>query len=187
MMALEAKSGAVGEVGDSLGLVKAESIGNILDAGSTRTDLLLAATRELTVLLGDRGVCVSVEGSPWIAAAPSDPTAEGRSVDLAQYPEIAEALLVRDLVVGAEGASRAVPLFVGGRCLSVILVQSTRPRQVTPLELATARLVARLTTALLPGAAELEGLGGHLKSGQSWTPQNRPAELRLPGLVFFTA
>jgi diguanylate cyclase (GGDEF)-like protein len=156
-MGLEAKSGALGEVGDLLGLVKAESIGTILDAGSARTDLLLAATRELTGLLGDRGVCVSVEGSPWIAAAPSDPTEEGRSVDLAQYPEIAKALSVRDLVVSADGASRAVPLFVGGRCLSVILVQSTRPRQVTPLELATARLIVRLTTALLPRAAEPDG------------------------------
>ena len=156
-MALEAKSGALGEIGDSRGLVKAESIGAILNAGCMRTDLLLAATRELAALLGDRGVCVSVEGSPWIAAAPFDPTAEGRTVDLAQHPEIAEALLVRALVVGADGASCAVPLFVGGRCLSVILVHSNRPRQITPLELATAGLVTRLTTALLPGALELDG------------------------------
>jgi two-component system, cell cycle response regulator len=153
-MALEATSGAVG---DALRLVKAESIGAILDASGTRADLLLAATRELTALLGDRGACISVEGSPWIAIAPSDPTAEGRSVDLTQYPEIAEALLVRDLVIGADGASRAVPLFVGCRCLSVILVQSNHPREVTPLDLATAGMVARLTTVLLPGAAEMEG------------------------------
>jgi two-component system, cell cycle response regulator len=156
-MALEATSRADGEVGDSLGLVKAESLGAILDASSTRADLLLAATRELTALLGDRGVCISVEGSPRIAAAPFDPTAEGRSVDLAQHPEIAEALLVGDVVVGADGTSRAVPLLVGGRCLSVVLVQSNHPRPVTPLDLATAGMVARLTTALLPGAAELEG------------------------------
>src|SRR5450631_2311579 len=102
LMALEAKSRALGEVGDSRGLVKAESIGAILDAGSMRTDLLLAATRELTALLGDRGVCVSVEGSPWIAAAPSDPTAEGRSVDLAQHPELAGC---REKKIGSHAAS----------------------------------------------------------------------------------
>jgi diguanylate cyclase (GGDEF)-like protein len=50
-----------------------------------------------------------------------------------------------------------VPLFVDGRCLSVILVQSDRPRRATPLELTTAGAIARLTTALLPAAAEFEG------------------------------
>ncbi|HZL18589.1 MAG TPA: diguanylate cyclase [Polyangia bacterium] len=162
MMALEANRGAIGQVGGSLGLgsldlVKAGSIGAILDAGGTRADLLLAATRELTALLGDRGTWISMDGSPRISVAPADPTTEGRSVDLAQHPEIAEALLVRDLVVGANGASSAVPLFVGERCLNVVLVQSDRPRRATPLELATVGVVARLTAALLPGAAEFEG------------------------------
>jgi two-component system cell cycle response regulator len=156
-MAREANGGEVGIIGDSVGLVKADSIAAILDAGGTRIGLLLALTRELTTLLGDRGTCISLDGHPRIAVAPSDPTAEGLSVDLAEHPAIAEALLVRDLVVGADGAPSAVPLFVNGRCLSVILVQSNRPRRATPLELTTAGVVARLTTALLPGAAELDG------------------------------
>jgi two-component system, cell cycle response regulator len=151
------EAGEPGTVGNSAGLVKADSIAAILDAGGTRNGLLLALTRELTTLLGDRGACISVEGPPRIAVAPSDPKAEGRSVDLAKHPEIAEALVARDLVVGADGTSSAVPLFVNGRCLNVILVQSNHPRPATLLELATAGLVARLTTALLPGAAELEG------------------------------
>jgi two-component system cell cycle response regulator len=46
---------------------------------------------------------------------------------------------------------------VDGRCLNVILVQSNHPRRATPLELTTAGMVARLTTTLLPGAAEFEG------------------------------
>lgn len=156
-MAPAANREVVGEIGRSLGLVKAESIGAILDAGGTRADLLLVATRELTALLGDRGTWISMEGPPRIAVAPSDPTTEGRSVDLALHPEIAEAVLVRDLVVGANGATSAVPLFVGDRCLSVVLVQSDCRRRATPLELATAGIVARLTAALLPGAAEFEG------------------------------
>ena len=151
------EAGELGTVGHVAGLVKATSIAAILDAGGTRTGLLLALTRELTTLLGDRGTCISVDGPPRIAVAPSDPGAEGRPVDLAEHPEIAEALRVRDLVVGADGASSAVPLFVDGRCLSVILVQSNLRRRATPLELTTAGIVARLTTTLLPGAAEFEG------------------------------
>jgi len=161
MMEVLAKTGEVGAVGGLLGpaLVKRESLEAILDAGigGTRVDLLSAATRELTTLLGDRGACISLEGTPRIAVDPSDPLAEGRSVDLAQHPEIADALLVRDLVVGEGGLSCAVPLFIGGRCGNVVLVQSTHPRQVPPLDLATAALVARLTAALLAEARELEG------------------------------
>jgi two-component system cell cycle response regulator len=159
----EVEGGGVGElsepgtVGDSAGLVRADSLAAILDARGTRSGLLLALTRELTTLLGDRGACISVDDPPRIAVAPFDPLAEGRPVDLAEHPEIAEAVRVRDLVVGAEGASSAVPLFVEGRCLNVILVQSNHPRRATPLELTTAGLVARLTTALLPVAAEFEG------------------------------
>jgi len=36
---------------------------------------------------------------------------------------------------------------------------------------------------LLPEA--LSVLGGHLKAGQLWTLQNRPVEVKSPGLVFF--
>src|SRR5450432_2406085 len=140
-------------------MVKSESIQRILDvgAGATRIDLLLAATRELTILLGERGVCILLEGTPRIAVAPSDPMAEGRSVELGEHAEIAEALRVRDLVVAEDGSSIAVPLCGGGCCLGVVLVQSNHPRPGVCLDLATARLVARLTAALLRGAVELEG------------------------------
>ena len=160
-MELLLKSGEAGLVGGSLPevMVKSESIQRILDvgAGATRIDLLLAATRELTILLGERGVCILMEGTPRIAVAPSDPMAEGRSVDLEQHPEIGEAIRVRDLVVADNGASIAVPLFVVGVCRGVIVVQSNHPREETRLDLATARLVARLTAVLLPGTVELEG------------------------------
>jgi diguanylate cyclase (GGDEF)-like protein len=140
-------------------MVNSESIQRILDvgAGATRVDLLFAATRELTTLLGERGVCILLEGTPRIAVAPSDPMAEGRSVELGEHAEIAEALRVRDLVVAEDGSSIAVPLCGGGCCLGVVLVQSNHPRPGVCLDLATARLVARLTAALLRGVVELEG------------------------------
>jgi two-component system cell cycle response regulator len=160
-LALQLKSGEAGTVGGSLpeSMVNSESIQRILDvgAGATRVDLLFAATRELTTLLGERGVCILLEGTPRIAVAPSDPMAEGRSVELGEHAEIAEALRVRDLVVAEDGSSIAVPLCGGGCCLGVVLVQSNHPRPGVCLDLATARLVARLTAALLRGAVELEG------------------------------
>lgn len=160
-MALPLTSGAVELAGGSLPavMVSSESIQRILDvgAGAARIDLLFAATRELTALLGERGVCISMEGTPRIAVATSDPLAEGGSVELEQYPEIAEAIRVRDLAVAQDGSSIAVPLFVGGVCRAVIVVQSAPPRQVARPELAIGRLVGRLTSALLPGAVEPEG------------------------------
>jgi two-component system, cell cycle response regulator len=161
MMALQAESGEVGTGGGSLGatLVRSGSIRAILDVGNggTRTDLLLAATRELTRLLGDRGVCILLDGTPRIVVAPGDPMAEGRSIEIGHYPEILEALRICDLVVGGDGSSIAVPLFAGGHCSSVILVRSNLPRRMAQLDLATAGLVARLTAVLLSGAKELEG------------------------------
>lgn len=159
-MAIQSKHGELEAVEGSLPglMVNSESIQRILDVGTgaTRVDLLLAATRELTALLGERGVCISLEGTPRIVVAPSDPLAEGRSVALGDHAEIEEALRVRDLVVAKDGSSIAVPLFGGGGCLGVVLVESN-PRPGDGLDLPTARLVARLTAILLRGAVELEG------------------------------
>ena len=72
-MALQSKHGELEAVGGSLPalMVNSESIQRILDvgAGATRVDLLLAATRELTALLGERGVYISLEGGPRIVVA----------------------------------------------------------------------------------------------------------------------
>ena len=39
---------------------------------------------------------------------------------------------------------------------------------------------------LLTISQRVGSLGGHLKSGQLWTLQNRPVEVKSPKLVFFT-
>jgi two-component system, cell cycle response regulator len=144
---------------DSTGLVRGEIIDAILNAGKqgTKSDLLFAATRELTGLLGERGSCILLDDRPRIAVALCDPSIAGRLVDVDSYPEIAEAVRARDLVVTHGGSSIAVPLFTSGECQGVILVKSDHPREITGEAIATAALGARLTATLLAGLSEPAG------------------------------
>jgi two-component system, cell cycle response regulator len=89
------------------------------------------------------------------------------SVDLARYPEIAAALATHEVVAIEDvrqsamlepianflpsrlGAVVVIPLVVGGRCLGVIIPQSERAREMSPADLAAARLEGRLVATLL--------------------------------------
>jgi len=147
--------------GDSplVATVRGASLQAILDieANAGPRALLEAATRELTSLLGETGVCTLLgEG------APSSIISHGAKV-AAEFPDIdvgsalAKASLAPGPIVVGDGSSIAVPLSHGDRCLGVVLVRSEHPRPATEEERATALLVARLTAALLmrttPGQA----------------------------------
>src|SRR5262245_39987469 len=74
-------------------LVDARRIEALIKAAAdgTPADLLLAATRGITELLGERGSCILLEGSPRVALAPHAPAVADRPINLALYPEIAAA------------------------------------------------------------------------------------------------
>jgi two-component system, cell cycle response regulator len=162
---------------DSTGLVRGEIIDAILNAGKqgTRNGLLFAATRELTGLLGERGSCILLDDRPRIAVALCDPSTAGRLVDVDSYPEIAEAVRARDLVVTHGGSSITVPLFTSGECQGVILVESDHPRTITGEAMATAALGARLTATLLEGLPEPAGEARRVPAPRRNTPIAVPA------------
>ena len=106
-------------------------------ADGTPWDLLLAATQGITELLGERGSCVLLEGTPRVALAPHAPAVADRAVDLELYPEITaaaasgEPVVIGDVLADARlapvrhllppnlGSVAAVPLTVASRCLGV--------------------------------------------------------------------
>jgi two-component system, cell cycle response regulator len=185
-MALHPESGEAGTVRGlpPEALVRGRSIQNVLQGAKAgrRVDLLLATTRELVALLGDRGCCILLGKTPRIEIAPFDPLAEGLSVDLGQYPEIGEALGTGELVVGEGGLSIAIPLLGAGDHQTVVLVQSYRPCSATRLDLVTAGLVASLSGALLSGMTGPEGaIAAPLEPGRSLpisVPPPPPASAR---------
>jgi GAF domain-containing protein len=89
------------------------------------------------------------------------------SVDLARYPEIAAAVASHEVVAIEDvrhsvmlepivkllpnrlGAVVVIPLVAGARCLGVIMAQSERPRELSPADVAAARLEGRLVATLL--------------------------------------
>src|SRR5882724_1095046 len=115
-------------------------------AGAGPRELLMAATRGITRLLGDRGSCILLEGRPRVAFALHRPAISDLPIDLDRYPEVRAAALTRHLVAidDVHGDAQlapvrerlpaelrsvvAVPLVVRARCLGVILVQSSRAR-----------------------------------------------------------
>jgi diguanylate cyclase (GGDEF)-like protein len=136
-----------------------------VDAGPR--ELLAAATRSITQLLGERGSCILLDGQPRVALALHEPTLRDLPVDLERYPEVRAAAFRRELVA-AEDARRdpllapvrdrlppgvaavaAVPLCVGQRCLGVVLVQSSRAHVPNGQARATAALMGRLAALLL--------------------------------------
>jgi diguanylate cyclase (GGDEF)-like protein len=145
-----------------------ELIGAAAQAGSRQ--LLDAATRAITNLLGDRGSCILLDGQPRVVLALHQPDVSDLPIDLDRYPEVRAAAERRD-VVAVDGVHRdaqlatvrdklpkdlltvvAVPLVVHDRCLGVILVQSARHRSTSAEARATAVTIARLTALLLARA-----------------------------------
>ncbi len=140
-------------------------IGTAAQASSRQ--LLDAATRAITGLLGDRGFCILLDGQPRVMRALRQPTLTDLPIELDRYPEVraaaerrdvvavddvyrdAQLATVRDKLPSELMAMVAVPLVVHDRCLGVILVQSVRHRSTTAEELATSATVARLTALLL--------------------------------------
>jgi diguanylate cyclase (GGDEF)-like protein len=135
------------------------------DAGPR--ELLEAATRGITGLLGERGSCILLDGQPRVTLALHRPTLHDLPIDLDRYPEVRAAAERGDVVV-VEDAQRdarlatvrellpphlhgvvAVPLVAGQRCLGVVLVQSGRARRPDDSARATATLLARLAALLL--------------------------------------
>ena len=161
------------EMPEADGLVDGRALDELLaaTAGADVRGLLMAATRALTRVLGERGSCILLEGQPRVVVAPHQPSLHELPIDLERYPEVRAAAESRRLVVvddvrdDARLASVrdrlppdlrsvvAVPLVVGERCLGVFLVQSTRTRHTGSVARATAALMARMTALLLPGAA----------------------------------
>jgi diguanylate cyclase (GGDEF)-like protein len=138
-------------------------------ADAAPRDLLLAATQQITGLLGERGSCILLDGGPRVAMAPHAPALVDWPIDLARYPEVVAACASRDLVAIENVQSdprletvrsllptelravAVVPLVVGSRCLGAFLVQSSSAATsaVGPEARATATLMARLTALLL--------------------------------------
>src|SRR4051794_32267219 len=131
-------------------------------ANAAPREVLAAATRGITGLLGERGSCILLEGRPRVVLALHRPSLHDLPIDLDRYPEIRAAVASRDLVavedvrVDAQlapvrdrlpadlRAVVAVPLVVGERCLGVVLVQSVRAHRPDDSARATAVLLARL-------------------------------------------
>ena len=156
------------------------------DAGPR--ELLTAATREITKLLGERGSCILLEGQPRVVVAPHRPALHDLPIDLDRYPEVRAAVETRTLVAVDDvhhdaqlapvrdrlpadlHAVVAVPLLVRERCLGVFLVQSGRSRVPDGTARATAELLARLTALLLArhlGTGAVTALAPDLMSGPS--------------------
>jgi diguanylate cyclase (GGDEF)-like protein len=136
-------------------------------AGATARELLTAATRGITSLLGERGSCILLDGQPRVALALHRPALHDLPIDLDRYPEISAAVEGRELVAVEDAqhdarlarvrerlpsdlaAVFAVPLVVNDRCLGVVLVQSAVASAPGPEARATALLLARLAALLL--------------------------------------
>jgi two-component system, cell cycle response regulator len=136
-------------------------------AGAGPRELLTAATRSITRLLGDRGSCILIEGQPRVVLALERPALSDLPIDLERYPEIRAAIETRHLVAVDDVHSDAtlapvrdrlpselrsvvaVPLVVRDRCMGVVLVQSARPCRPDATARATASLLARVAALLL--------------------------------------
>ena len=129
--------------------------------------LIGQATRALVRRFGDRGSCLLIAGRVRVVLSTEVPSMIDFSVDLARYPEIAAALASHEVVAIEDvrhsamlepiakllpnrlGAVVVIPLVVGARCLGVIMAQSERPREMSPADVAAARLEGRLVATLL--------------------------------------
>jgi diguanylate cyclase (GGDEF)-like protein len=148
----------------------AELLGSVADAGPR--EVLTAVTRGITDLLGERGSCILLDGQPRVALALHQPSLRDLPIDLDRYPEVRAAAERRDVVVveDVHGDAQlapvrellptalrgvvAVPLVARGRCLGVVLVQSSRARRADETARATAALLARTAALLLTRSPE---------------------------------
>src|SRR5271154_251440 len=71
----------------------ADLIAAAADAGPR--ELLTAATRGITTLLGDRGSCILLEGQPRVVLALHRPALHDLPIDLDRYPEVRAAVETR--------------------------------------------------------------------------------------------
>ena len=137
-------------------MVRGKSIQSILDVAETgrRSDVLDAATRELTALLGETGACTLFGARPPSMPVCSEVDLVGPLLEISESAACAGASFAGGPVSIGDGSSIAVPLSNGQQCLGVVLVRSEQPRLVTEEERATAALVARLAAALLTRTSE---------------------------------
>jgi two-component system, cell cycle response regulator len=179
-------------------MVDGERIQALIDTAAygTARDLLVSLTRGVTELLGERGSCILIDGTPRVALALHAPEAAGRPVDLGRYPEIAAAVehqrivaiedahgdsrlaTIRHLLPPDLGAVVAVPLVAGDRCLGVVLAQSRRARVMDETALATAALMARLVALVLASRDQASGAPAETRAPAEVAP-SRHAPLRV--------
>jgi diguanylate cyclase (GGDEF)-like protein len=150
-------------------LIDVRALEDLMDAAvdAGPRELLVAVTRGITRLLGERGSFVLLDGQPRVVLALHEPSVHDLPIDLERYPEIRAAAEHRDLVSVEDahhdarlasvrdrlpadlGAVAAVPLCARDRCLGVVLVQSARAHAPSGEARATAALLARLAALLL--------------------------------------
>jgi diguanylate cyclase (GGDEF)-like protein len=169
-------------------LVQGGPLAELMDVAAgagSRDDLLAAATRGITDLLGERGSCILLDGHPRVALALHQPTLHDLPIDLNRYPEV-RAAAERRVVIVVDDVHRdaqlapvrhhlpkelrgviAVPLVARERCLGVVLVQSNRARHTDESACATAALLARLAAALLLREANREAAVQRAVQGDS--------------------
>src|SRR5262245_1456198 len=85
---------------DPMRLVEAEPLATLLALAdrATERDLLICATEEIVTLLGERGTCILVDGAPRAIFSTYAPALVHLPIDLARYPEIADAIARRNVV-----------------------------------------------------------------------------------------
>src|SRR4051794_24748535 len=124
--------------------------------------VLSAATEALTMLAGERGSCILLDGHPRVALATHAPALSNWPLDLARYPEIALALEQRAVVLIEDVREDArlervrallppsltsvvvVPMLIGNRRLGALMTQSTVRRSATPAQLASLGMLGRM-------------------------------------------
>lgn len=177
-------------VGTAANLIDADKVDALLRIAvdASPRELLAAATRVVTDLLGQRGSCILVDGgAPRVAFALHAPGLVDWPVDLTRYPEVVAAVETGDVVTIDDvrsdarldrvrsklplelGSVAAVPLMVGDRCLGAFLVQSSVTQIASEESKSTAALIAKIAALVLARSAPL--LSGVVET----TVANRPS------------
>ncbi|MEO5766728.1 MAG: diguanylate cyclase, partial [Polyangia bacterium] len=129
--------------------------------------LVAAATHAVVARLGERGSCVLVTEVPRVVFSTEFPSLVDFSLHLPRYPEIAAAVASKDVVIIDDVATSpllapvahllparlravaVVPLLAEQRCLGVIIVQSSAPRDSSTAAVSAVRLDGRVVGSLL--------------------------------------
>jgi two-component system cell cycle response regulator len=139
----------------------------LLHVGAGAREMVAAATESLVSRFGGRGSCILIDDRARVVYSTAVPDLTELPLDLGRYPEIdaalssGQAVAVEDVraspllrsVAGFLpdhlGAVAVVPLLARGRCLGVLMAQSTHPRAIPARDLAEAQLEGRLAGTLL--------------------------------------